>query len=99
MTDDGCPEALAAIAGRLGLPTHDLSAPVPQLVRTADGLAINLVDWGGAGTPAVLAHGGSLTARTWDYLALALRSRFRLIAPDLRGHGSSDGAEAYPMAG
>jgi pimeloyl-ACP methyl ester carboxylesterase len=45
----------------------------------------------------VLLHGGALTARTWDYVALGLRADFRLIAIDLRGHGASDWAGDYSI--
>jgi pimeloyl-ACP methyl ester carboxylesterase len=45
----------------------------------------------------VLLHGGSLTARTWDYVALALRADFRLVALDMRGHGASDWADDYSI--
>nr|WP_249809555.1 alpha/beta hydrolase [Bradyrhizobium sp. 153] len=42
-------------------------------------------------------HGGALSARTWDYVALALRADFRLVALDLRGHGASDWANDYSI--
>jgi pimeloyl-ACP methyl ester carboxylesterase len=45
----------------------------------------------------VLLHGGSLTARTWDYVAIALRVDFRLVALDMRGHGASDWANDYSI--
>jgi pimeloyl-ACP methyl ester carboxylesterase len=35
-------------------------------------------------------HGGSLTARTWDLVCLALRRDFRCLALDMRGHGDSE---------
>ncbi|MDG4827362.1 alpha/beta hydrolase [Asanoa sp. WMMD1127] len=54
----------------------------------------------GAGPPVVLLHGGASNAGTWDRLAAALRhAGHRTIAVDLRGHGDSPRAGAYPLAG
>jgi pimeloyl-ACP methyl ester carboxylesterase len=64
-------------------------------------LRLHYVDWGGAAKPAlVLVHGGRDHARSFDAVARALRNRFRVLAPDLRGHGDSDWAEggSYAMA-
>lgn len=97
--DDWHPEALAAIAGRLGLALGDLARPRARSFRATDGISIRALDWGGQGPPAVLLHGGALTARTWDYVALALRSEFRIVALDLRGHGASDWADDYSING
>jgi len=95
--DDWHPEALATIADRLGLPFGDRSPPRSRRLHTPGGPTIHVLDWGGQGPPAVLLHGGSLTARTWDYVALALRADFRLVALDMRGHGASDWAHDYSM--
>ena len=95
--DDWHPEALATIANRLGIAFTDLVSPRSRSFRAPGGPNIHVLDWGGQGPPAVLLHGGSLTARTWDYLAIALRSDFRLIALDMRGHGASDWADDYSI--
>jgi pimeloyl-ACP methyl ester carboxylesterase len=95
--EDWHPEALAAIAGRLGVAFADLAPPHSRTLRRQGGPNIHVLDWGGQGPPAVLLHGGSLTARTWDYVALALRLDFRLVALDLRGHGASDWADDYSI--
>ncbi|MGH7906238.1 MAG: alpha/beta fold hydrolase [Candidatus Binataceae bacterium] len=56
-------------------------------------LKLHYVDWGNEELPlAVLVHGGRDHCRNWDWVALALRGRFHIIAPDLRGHGDSDWA-------
>jgi pimeloyl-ACP methyl ester carboxylesterase len=53
-------------------------------------LKLHFVDWGNEGAPPlVLVHGGRDHARSWDWVARALRSGYRVIAPDLRGHGDS----------
>jgi pimeloyl-ACP methyl ester carboxylesterase len=95
--DDWHPEALATIADRLGIAFTDLAPPCSRSFRTHGGPNIHVLDWGGQGPPAVLLHGGSLTARTWDYVAVALRSDFRLVALDMRGHGASDWADDYSI--
>src|SRR5262249_19063013 len=95
--DDWHPEALAAIAHRLGVAFTDLTPPRSRNFRAPDGLNIHALDWVGDGPSVVLLHGGSLTARTWDYIAVGLRSDFRLVALDLRGHGASDWADDYAI--
>ncbi len=56
-------------------------------------LKLHYVDWGNADKPlAVLVHGGRDHCRNWDWVAVALRGQFHLVAPDLRGHGDSDWA-------
>ena len=46
----------------------------------------------GAGDPLVLAHGITSEGVDWADVATALADRYRVIAPDLRGHGRSTGA-------
>ena len=63
-------------------------------------LKLHYVDWGNpTAPPLILLHGGRDHCRSWDWTARALREKFHVIAPDLRGHGDSDwSAEgAYPM--
>jgi pimeloyl-ACP methyl ester carboxylesterase len=53
-------------------------------------LRLHYVDWGNEGAPPlVLVHGGRDHARSWDWVARALRKQWHVIAPDLRGHGDS----------
>ena len=53
-------------------------------------LRLRYVDYGRADTPLlVLIHGGRDHARSWDFVAAALRDRYHVVAPDLRGHGDS----------
>ena len=55
------------------------------------GMRLHYLDWGTRGRPPILfLHGGALTAHTWDVVCLALRSRYRCIALDQRGHGDSE---------
>lgn len=53
-------------------------------------LRLHYLDWGNAAAPPlILLHGGRDHARSWDWVARALRERWHVIAPDLRGHGDS----------
>lgn len=56
----------------------------------ARGLRFHYRDWGGEGEPLVLLHGLASNARIWDLAAPLLAGRFRVVAPDQRGHGLSD---------
>ncbi len=45
---------------------------------------------GGAGAPIVLIHGANDHAGTWFAVAPSLAKRYRVIMPDLAGHGDSE---------
>jgi pimeloyl-ACP methyl ester carboxylesterase len=45
---------------------------------------------GGSGTPLLAVHGLGGSGRYWDGLARAVGDRYRVLAPDLAGFGSSD---------
>ena len=51
-----------------------------------------------AAPPLLLIHGGRDHARNWDWVALALRDAYHIIAPDLRGHGDSEWARGGQYA-
>lgn len=54
-------------------------------------LKLHYAEWGDpAAPPLLLVHGGRDHARSWDAIAAAFADRFRVIAPDLRGHGDSE---------
>jgi pimeloyl-ACP methyl ester carboxylesterase len=54
-------------------------------------LKLRYVDWGNTDAPPlILLHGGRDHSRSWDWTAQALRDKWHVIAPDLRGHGDSD---------
>lgn len=70
---------------------------MPQL--TVAGRNINYTDTGGQGTPVLLLHAFPLNSAMWEPQIESLGERFRFIAPDLSGFGSSDApAEGYSMS-
>jgi len=67
-------------AGRLHLGFLPVPVPLPLIVR----------ELGGAGTPLVVLHGLLGSSRNWQSAGVALAERgHRVLAPDLRNHGSS----------
>ena len=53
-------------------------------------LRLHYADWGNRDAPPLLlVHGGRDHSRSWDWVAQELRRDWRVIAPDLRGHGDS----------
>src|SRR5438093_3374831 len=61
-----------------------------------DGWRIAYDDTGGGGPPIILIHGLLMDRTMFDPQVEALRERYRLITPDLRGHGESEHrAEEY----
>jgi pimeloyl-ACP methyl ester carboxylesterase len=53
-------------------------------------LKLHFWDWGDNGKPnLLLVHGSRDHARSWDRIARAFCADFRVVAPDLRGHGDS----------
>ncbi len=51
----------------------------------------------GEGPPVVLLHGSASSAGQWRTLTGLLEDRFRVLAPDLHGHGGSDPWPAPPL--
>jgi pimeloyl-ACP methyl ester carboxylesterase len=57
---------------------------------TSQRLRLHYTEWGNPDAPPLLLiHGGRDHSRSWDWVAQALRDEWRVIAPDLRGHGDS----------
>jgi pimeloyl-ACP methyl ester carboxylesterase len=53
-----------------------------------DDITMSYAEWG-SGRPLLLLHGGLSSGREWAPLAARLSSRYRVVAPDARGHGHS----------
>src|SRR5918998_881617 len=54
-----------------------------------DGVSLHYTDEG-EGEPILLIHGFPLSSELWRPQRAALSGSYRVIAPDLRGHGRSD---------
>ena len=52
------------------------------------------LDWGGDGPPIVALHGLASSAHWYDIVAPLLCGRYRIVAPDQRGHGQTTQAPA-----
>ena len=67
-------------------------------VIEAGGIRLAYRVWGSPGAPPlVLLHGLGEGAADWDGVAPAFARHFRVYAPDLRGHGSSDRPGRYSV--
>ena len=54
----------------------------------ANNLKLHYLEWGSPHTdPILLVHGIGANAHNWDFFARDIASGYRVIAPDLRGHG------------
>lgn len=80
--------SLHEAAATSGVTIADYRMPVS---RYADiGLRLHYLDWGSEDKPWLLClHGAAQNAHMWDFTALALCTRYRVIAADQRGHGDS----------
>ena len=52
-------------------------------------LRMRFLDWGGDGAPVLALHGLASSGYWYDLVAARLHDRFRIIAPDQRGHGQT----------
>jgi pimeloyl-ACP methyl ester carboxylesterase len=69
--------------------TREIHGPTSHIYYSQR-LRLHYVDWGNPGARhLLLLHGGRDHCRNWDWVAEALRDRWHVIAPDLRGHGDS----------
>ena len=59
-----------------------------------NGLDMRYLDWGGDGEPLLALHGLASSAHWYDIVARLLLHRYRIIAPDQRGHGQTTQAES-----
>ena len=73
-----------------------------RTIRTAPGVDLEVLDWGGNGLPLVLVHGLNMNAHTFDDFAPRFTDEHRVVAITRRGHGASSwpdhGYEAVRLA-
>ncbi|MAG29549.1 MAG: alpha/beta hydrolase [Deltaproteobacteria bacterium] len=71
------------------MPAQEIVGPASSYY-VSQRLKLHFADWGNEEKPPLLlVHGGRDHARSWDWVARALREDYHVIAPDLRGHGDS----------
>lgn len=64
----------------------------------ANGVRLNVLDWGGSGPALVLVHGYGDSPHAFDDIAPAFTGRFRVVAYARRGHGKSTSGESFSNA-
>src|SRR4051812_24905693 len=70
--------------------TDALAAPHEEHTVDSQGTPIHYLAWGDRSKPGlVLVHGGAAHAQWWSFLAPFLARQYRVVAPDLAGHGDS----------
>ena len=75
---------------QLQRPPHGKPAGPTSHSFMSQRLKLHYMAWGDpAAPPLLLLHGGRDHCRSWDWVAERLCDRYRIIAPDLRGHGDS----------
>jgi pimeloyl-ACP methyl ester carboxylesterase len=82
--------------GRAPLPDDLFELPdgvIEHEIATPDGGTVHAIEKG-AGRPLVLLHGITLRADVWSPQFHQLTDRYRVIAVDLRGHGTSRAGDA-----
>jgi pimeloyl-ACP methyl ester carboxylesterase len=92
--------ARAAKVGAMKTPRETLVAALPVRERRLDlcGISTSVLE-GGDGPPVVLLHGPSGYAAHWMGVIPGLVGQYRVIAPDLPGHGASQVVEGALDAG
>jgi pimeloyl-ACP methyl ester carboxylesterase len=70
-------------------------APEEGEVRV-DGAKVHWLAWGERTRPTLaLQHGGAANAWWWSFIGPLLADEYRVVAPELTGHGDSDWRESY----
>jgi pimeloyl-ACP methyl ester carboxylesterase len=91
---DTCPLPAATAAFTQQLSNwSDESPHLSSYIGVDEGVQLELLDWGGTGTPLLLLSGLGATAHTWDTIAPKLIADFRVLALSRRGVGGSSRPE------
>src|SRR3984885_10838820 len=84
--------SLLTSASDLGIP-HAPDVPYRSCNIVLRQMRFHFLEWGQPDAPViVLLHGGHQSAHSWDLVSLHLARRYRVLAPDQRGHGDSEWA-------
>jgi pimeloyl-ACP methyl ester carboxylesterase len=76
--------------------TDALAAPHEEHTVVSQGTPIHYLAWGDRSKPGLmLIHGGAAHAQWWSFIAPFLARQYRVVAPDLAGHGDSGQRAQY----
>ena len=88
--DSEAPLSLYQAARNMGVKFTKENSPTDKYIDV-NNLKIHYLEWGDIQNPTIiLVHGIAQTCHSWDFIALGLSEKYRVIALDLRGHGDSD---------
>ena len=81
---------LYAAARAMGVSFSSEAVPRDKFIQIGT-RRFHYLEWGDpSNPPMLLLHGYAQTCHSWDFIALGLSEKYRVIALDLRGHGDSD---------
>ena len=69
--------------------THRNASPPESGIATVGDLTVHYLDWEGGGEPLLALHGLASSGHWYRRVAPHLTDRYRVIAPDQRGHGAT----------
>lgn len=72
---------------------QNASSPRPGVAEVGN-LSVHYLDWGGEGEPLLALHGLASSGHWYRRVAPYLSDRYRVIAPDQRGHGATTQASS-----
>lgn len=84
------PYSTAVAADPPGQQQADPAAPKATFITTSDGVRLEVLDYGGQGSPVLLISGYGATAHAFDQFAPRLAVHHRVFALTRRAHGLSD---------
>jgi pimeloyl-ACP methyl ester carboxylesterase len=82
--------AVAPLYAQPAASWQDPSSHAVRMVSVEQSVALEVLDWGGFGTPVVLLAGGGNTAHVFDEFAPKLTETFRVYGITRRGFGASE---------
>lgn len=68
---------------------HAAAEPSVRFVAVEENVKLEVLDWGGAGRPMIMLHGGNRTAHAFNEFAPKLTASFRVFGITRRGSGAS----------
>ena len=68
---------------------HSVSNPPAEQWTDVGELHMRYLDWGGDGAPVMALHGLASSCHWYDMITPLLSEKFRIVAPDQRGHGKT----------